>query len=160
MHKNSSDIVTIKGTADAYSQIKVFDGNTSLGTVATAADGSWTIKTASSVSNTVHTYTAQQIDSTGHVIGTSGNAILGSTGSNTLKGTTGNDIFVGGGQGDTFVFEANFGRDVIKDFNASGRRHDTIQFSTRYSIVLRAFFPMHPRSVRTLPFQPVTILSH
>ena len=33
MDKNWSDIVTIKGVADANSQIKLYDGNTSLGTV-------------------------------------------------------------------------------------------------------------------------------
>ena len=33
MDKNSSGIVTIKGVADANSQIKLYDGNTSLGTV-------------------------------------------------------------------------------------------------------------------------------
>ena len=129
MYKNWSDIVTIKGVADANSQIKLYDGNTSLGTVTTAADGTWSFKTSSAVSDTVHTYTAKQIDSTGQVVGTSGSAILGSTGSNTLKGTSGNDIFVGSGQGDTFVFAANFGRDVIKDFVASGSGQDTIQFS-------------------------------
>ena len=129
MYKNWSDIVTIKGVADANSQIKLSDGNTSLGTVNTAADGTWSFKTSSAVSDTVHTYTAQQIDSAGHVVATSGSAILGSTGSNTLNGTSGNDIFVGSGQGDTFVFAANFGRDVIKDFTASGSTHDTIQFS-------------------------------
>ena len=129
MSKNWSDIVTIKGVADANSQIKLYDGNTSLGTVTTAADGTWSFKTSSAVSDAVHTYTAQQIDSTGQVIATSGSAILGSTGSNTLKGTSGNDIFVGSGQGDTFVFAANFGRDVIKDFVSSGSGQDTIQFS-------------------------------
>ena len=77
----------------------------------------------------VHTYTAQQIDGNGQVVGTSGSAILGSTGSNTLKSTSGNDILVGGGQADTFVFAANFGRDVVKDFKASGTAQDTIQFS-------------------------------
>ena len=105
------------------------DGNTSLGTVTTAADGTWSFKTSSAVSDTVHTYTAKQIDSSGQVVGTSGSAILGSTGSNTLKGTSGDDIFVGGGQSDTFVFAANFGRDIIRDFNASGSAQDTIQFS-------------------------------
>jgi hypothetical protein len=129
MYKNSSDIVTIKGVADANGQIKLYDGNTSLGTVNTAADGTWAFTTSSAVSDTVHTYTAKQIDSTGQVVGTSGSAILGTTGSNTLKGTPGNDIFVGGDHGDTFVFAANFGRDVIKDFVAAGSAHDTIQFS-------------------------------
>ena len=129
MYKNWSDIVTIKGTADANSQIKLYDGNTSLGTVTTAADGSWSYKTSSAVSDSVHTYTAQQIDGNGQVIGTSGSAILGSTGNNTLKSTSGDDILVGGGQADTFAFAANFGRDVIKDFVASGSAQDTIQFS-------------------------------
>jgi len=106
MDKNWSDIVTIKGVADANSQIKLYDGKTSLGTVTTAVDGTWSFKTSSAVSDTVHTYTAKQIDSTGQVVGTSGSAILGSTGSNTLKGTSGNDIFVGDGGADTFVFAA------------------------------------------------------
>ena len=69
MDKNWSDIVTIKGVADANSQIKLYDGNASLGTVNTAADGTWSFKTSSAVSDTVHTYTAKQIDSTGQVVG-------------------------------------------------------------------------------------------
>ncbi|WP_245309477.1 Ig-like domain-containing protein [Bradyrhizobium retamae] len=129
MYKNWSDIVTIKGVADANSQIKLYDGNASLGTVNTAADGSWSFKTSSAVSDTVHTYTAKQIDSTGQVVGTSGNAILGSTGSNTLKGTSGDDLFAGNGGADTFVFAPNFGNDVVKDFGTYGRSHDVVQFS-------------------------------
>ncbi|MEH2507275.1 hypothetical protein V1290_006086 [Bradyrhizobium sp. AZCC 1578] len=129
MYKNWSDIVTIKGVADANSQIKLYDGNTSIGKVTAAADGTWSFQTSSAVSDTLHTYTAKQIDSAGQVVGTSGSAILGSTGSNTLKSTSGNDILVGGGQSDTFAFAANFGRDVIKDFTASGSAQDTIQFS-------------------------------
>jgi Ca2+-binding RTX toxin-like protein len=77
----------------------------------------------------VHTYTAQEIDSAGHVVASSGSAILGSTGNNTLKSTSGNDYFVGDGGADTFVFAANFGNDIIKDFGATGRSHDVIQFS-------------------------------
>ncbi len=129
LSKNWNDVVTVKGVADANSQIKLYDGNTSLGTVTTAADGTWSYKTSSGVSDSVHTYTAQQIDGNGQVVGTSGSAILGSTGSNTLKSTSGNDVLVGGGQADTFVFAANFGRDVIKDFVTSGSAQDTIQFS-------------------------------
>ncbi|WP_430649563.1 Ig-like domain-containing protein [Bradyrhizobium murdochi] len=129
MYKNWSDIVTIKGVADPNSQIKLYDGNTSIGKVTAAADGTWSFQTSSAVSDTLHTYTAKQIDSSGQIVGTSGSAILGSTGSNTLKSTSGNDILVGGGQADTFVFAVNFGRDVIKDFAASGSPQDTIQFS-------------------------------
>jgi len=129
MDKSWSGIVTIRGVADANSQIKLYDGNASLGTVNTAADGSWSFKTSSAISDTVHTYAAKQIDSTGQVVGTSGNAILGSTGNNTLKSTSGDDLFTGNGGTDTFVFAASFGKDVIKDFAATGRSHDVIQFS-------------------------------
>jgi Ca2+-binding RTX toxin-like protein len=129
MDKSWSGVVTIKGVADANSQVKLYDGNTSLGTVSTAVDGSWSFKTSSAISNTVHTYTAKQLDSAGQVVGTSGSAILGSTSNNELKGTSGNDLFTGNGGNDTFVFAANFGNDIIKDFGASSRSHDVIQFS-------------------------------
>jgi Bacterial Ig-like domain/Bacterial Ig domain/Right handed beta helix region len=118
---------TIKGTADAYSQVKLFDGNKYLGTVKADGDGDWTYKT-SSLSDQVHTFKAQAVDSSGHATN-SGAAILGSSRGNTLTGTTGDDIFIGKGHQDTFVFAANFGKDVIKDFDAYGRSHDTIQFS-------------------------------
>jgi Ca2+-binding RTX toxin-like protein len=77
----------------------------------------------------VHTYSAQELDHTGHVVASSGNAILGSSGSNTLSSTGANNLFVGNGHPDTFVFASNFGNDVIKDFGTQGRSHDVIQFS-------------------------------
>ncbi len=127
---SSQGLVTLKGTADALSQVKLFDGTTVVGTVKAAADGTWSYTSSSAVSNTVHTYKAQELDSSGHVVATSGNAILGSSGANTLTSTGGNNLFVGNGHPDTFVFAANFGKDVITDFNAgSGRGHDVIQFS-------------------------------
>ncbi len=96
-----------------------------------AADGTWSYTSSSAVSNKMHTYTAQELDSNGHVAATSGSAILGSSGANTLTSTSGNNLFVGNGHPDTFVFASNFGKDVIKDFNpnASSPGHDVIQFS-------------------------------
>jgi Bacterial Ig-like domain/Bacterial Ig domain len=129
MYESSRDIVTIKGTGDAFSQVKVFDGTKSVGTVTTGADGTWSYTSSSAVSNTVHTFTAQELDSSGHVVATSGNAILGSSGSNTLSGTGANNLFVGNGHPDTFVFASNFGNDAINDFRATGRSHDVVQFS-------------------------------
>jgi Bacterial Ig-like domain/Tryptophan-rich Synechocystis species C-terminal domain/Right handed beta helix region len=127
---SSQGLVTLKGTADALSQVKLFDGTTAVGTVKAAADGTWSYTSSSAVSDTTHTYKAQELDSSGHVVATSGNAILGSSGANTLTSTGGNNLFVGNGHPDTFVFAANFGKDVITDFNAgSGRGHDVIQFS-------------------------------
>ena len=132
LHDGWNDAATIKGTANAYTQIKLYDGTQSLGSVKADSDGSWTFNT-SALSDTVHTFSAQQIDSTGRVVATSLNkAILGSTGSDTLKSTTGDDFFVGNGGSDTFVFADNFGNDTIKDFEADyavGWRHDTIEFS-------------------------------
>ncbi len=103
----------------------------SVGTVKAAADGTWSYTSSSAVSNTTHTYTAQELDSSGHVAATSGSAILGSSGANTLTSTAGNNLFTGNGHPDTFVFAANFGKDVITDFNANSasRGHDVIQFS-------------------------------
>jgi hypothetical protein len=129
MYENSSHIVTIKGTADAYSQIKLYDGTKSVGMVHTGADGTWSFTPSSAISNTVHTFTAQELDSTSHVVATSGSAILGSSGSNTLTSTAGNNLFVGNGHPDTFVFASDFGKDVINDFRATGRGHDVVQFN-------------------------------
>ena len=124
--ENSNNIVTLKGVADANSQIKLYDGTSSQGTVTTAADGTWSFTTPSAVSNTVHTFTAQQVDDTGHVVASSGNAIFGSKGSDTLVSSAGDDLLVGNGNSDTFVFAANFGHDVIRDFSTA---NDTVQFS-------------------------------
>lgn len=120
---------TIKGIADPNSQIKLSDGTTPAGSVTAGSDGKWSFQT-SDLSGKSHTFTAEQVDTTGHVVGTSsGQAIVGSSHSNTLTGTTGNDVMVGKAGADTFVFASNFGQDVIKDFAAGGPAHDAVQFS-------------------------------
>jgi hypothetical protein len=129
LQTHSNDTATIKGTADANSQIKLYDGTSLLGSVNAGADGTWSFSTAQ-LSNAVHTFKAQEVDSTGHVVATSsGNAVLGSSGNSTLTSTTGNDVLVGQGHSDTFVFAPNFGNDTVKGFTAGGSGHDTIQFS-------------------------------
>jgi hypothetical protein len=127
--ENPSSIVTIKGTADAFSQVKMYDGKAYMGTTTAGADGTWSFTSSSAVSNTVHTFSAVEVDSAGHTTANSGSAILGSRGSNTLTSTSGNDILAGNGHPDTFVFAPNFGKDVIQDFHAGWRGSDTIQFS-------------------------------
>ena len=125
-----NDTATINGTADANSQIKLYDGTSLLGSVKAGADGTWSFTTAQLL-NAVHTFKAQEVDSAGHVVATSsGNAVLGSSwGHSTLTSTTGNDVLVGQGHSDTFVFAPNFGNDTVKGFIARRNGHDTIQFS-------------------------------
>jgi hypothetical protein len=122
---------TVTGTADADSHVNLYDGATEIGSVSTGANGGWTFTTGALSSATVHTLTAQEVNSAGAVVGvSSGEAIIGSAkGGNVLTSGSGDDILVGNGPHDTFVFAANFGHDVIKDFIATGAQHDTIQFS-------------------------------
>ncbi|MEH2475595.1 hypothetical protein V1281_003230 [Nitrobacteraceae bacterium AZCC 2161] len=128
LYQGWNDTVTFKGTADAYSQVKIYDGNNSgsLGSVKAGADGMWSFKTASAVSDTVHNFTAKVTDGG---VTTSSSAVFGTTGNDSLKSSSGNDLLSGHGGQDTFVFAPNFGKDVINDFQASGRSHDVVQFS-------------------------------
>jgi hypothetical protein len=129
VYQGSNNSVVIKGTADAYSQIKIFDGTKAIGSVKANADGDWSYGTGPVSSKYAHTFSAQELDKSGQVVSTSGSAIVGTRGADTLKGTSGNDTFIGNGHPDTFVFAPNFGNDTIKDFRASGPSHDVVQFS-------------------------------
>jgi hypothetical protein len=74
-----------------------------------------------------HTPTAQQVDTTGYVVGTSSvGGIIGMSRGYMLTGTTGNDFMVAKGGADSFAFASNFGRGVSNDFWPT---HDTVQFS-------------------------------
>jgi len=66
------------------------------------------------------------------------NRIVGGAGRQTLRGTEGDDIIVGGrgndiligGKGvDIFVFGTGDGRDVIRDFAATGKSHDILDLT-------------------------------
>jgi len=130
LSKNSWGSVTISGIADPNSAVKLYDGGKAIGSVTTGTDGTWTYTTKGGVSNAVHTYTAQELDSTGNVVAkSSAQASLGSPSGNKLVSTAGDDVFVGNGGSDTFSFAANFGNDVIRDFDAIGRKHDVVEFS-------------------------------
>lgn len=130
MYHTWNDTVTFKGTADPYSQISIYDNGKgdAIGVAKAGADGKWSLNTKSAVSDAVHNFTAEVTNKAGQTGTSSGSAILGTDGSDTLKSTSGNDLFHGHGGNDTFVFEPNFGADVINDFRASGRGHDVVQF--------------------------------
>lgn len=127
--QGSDNSVVIKGTAEAYNQIKIFDGIKEVGSTKANANGDWSYSTGAVSPHKVHILSAKEVNKSGHVVSTSENVIVGNGFANTLKGTPGDDIFIGGGSSDTFVFAPNFGNDTIKDFKASGPSHDVVQFS-------------------------------
>lgn len=129
--QNWNDTVTFKGTADPFSQITIYDNGSTkaLGSVKVGSDGTWSYKTSSAVSDTIHNFTATVTDQTGKTSAVPGSAVLGTNGNDVLNGTSGNDLFKGNGGQDTFVFTSNFGADVISNFTAYGRGHDVVQFS-------------------------------
>lgn len=129
LFQSSNNGVVIKGAADAYSQIQIFDGTKTIGTVEANADGDWYYASGWVSPASVHTFSASEVNDSGQVVASSGSAIVGSWSANTLKGTSADDILVGNGGTDTFVFEPNFGNDIIKDFRAYGGGHDVVQFS-------------------------------
>ena len=123
------DTVTFRGTAEPFSKISIFDNGQAIGAIKAGSDGSWSHTTTSPVSDTMHSYTAKAGDAAGNIGGSSGSAILGSNTSEVLTSTSGNDLLKGNGGHDTFAFAPNFGADVISDFRAGWRGHDTMQFS-------------------------------
>jgi hypothetical protein len=130
LQQSRSGVTKLKGMADPGAVVELLDGSTSLGSAVAGADGSWAFS-KSGLSKTVHSITAQEVDGSGQVVAkSSGAALLGSTRNDTLTGTTGNDVLLSNGGNDTFVFNENFGRDVIRDFDSIGRSHDVVQFGT------------------------------
>lgn len=127
--QGSNNWIVIKGAADAYSQVQIFDGSKAIGTVNANADGDWYYSAGSVSPASVHTFSAKEFDKSGQVVSHSGSAVVGSSGADILKGTSADDVFIGNGHPDTFVFAPNFGNDIIKDFRASGTAHDVVQFS-------------------------------
>jgi Ca2+-binding RTX toxin-like protein len=56
--------------------------------------------------------------------------IVGGRGADTLIGGAGNDSINGGQDSDTFVFAANFGKDVVQGFGDVAGNQDVLEFST------------------------------
>ena len=75
----------ITGTAEANSNVAIFDGVTQLGTVTASVSGSWSYTTTGSVTNSsTHTFTANASDAAGNT-----SAFLAAW----IEGTSGNDTF-------------------------------------------------------------------
>src|SRR6185503_8880578 len=66
----SANVITISGAAEANSTLKVYDGNTLLGTATANGTGAWSFTTGQ-LANGGHSLTATATDAAGNVSGTS-----------------------------------------------------------------------------------------
>ena len=135
---NSFSILT--GVSEANSKVSVYDGTKLIGTVSADGLGNWTLQ-ANINGSAVHNFTEKSTDLAGNT-GSSAGVTLYSLGTNkTLAGGTGNDYLIagpkdtltGGAGNDTFVFNANFGKDVVKDFDVN---HDILALSHTFLAVI------------------------
>ncbi len=125
---NSNGTVTLSGTSEANSSVSVYDGTTDLGTVTTAANGTWSFTTGK-LSTAVHTFTLTAVDVAGNVGSGSNVAIYGPASHETINVGPANDLVTVLGGSDTFAFGTSLGNDVITGFQATGSSHDILQFS-------------------------------
>jgi hypothetical protein len=132
--KNTNNsLSTLTGVSEANSKVSVYDGAKLIGSVTADGSGNWTLQTNINDS-TVHNFAEKSTDLAGNT-GSSAGITLYSAGINkSLAGGTGNDYLIagpkdtltGGAGNDTFVFNANFGKDVVKDFDVN---HDILALS-------------------------------
>jgi Ca2+-binding RTX toxin-like protein len=126
---------TLTGTAEPNSLINIYDGATPLGSTTPDGTGQWSFTTGVLSSSVAHNFNSTARDLAGNV-GSSGSAIYGTKAADVLTSTSENDILTGAAGGDTFVFNAGFGEDVITDFLARGKNHDILEFD--YSVFASA----------------------
>ncbi|WP_406857095.1 hypothetical protein ABEG18_05520 [Alsobacter sp. KACC 23698] len=62
--------------------------------------------------------------------GAGNDTITGGGGKDQIIGGAGDDKLWGGAAADTFTFKAQFGHDVVEDFDFSGRNHDVLNFDS------------------------------
>jgi Ca2+-binding RTX toxin-like protein len=105
----SDHTLTLTGTAEASSTVKLFDGAMLLGTATTSGSGAWNYATGT-LSNATHSFTATATDAAGNTSAVSAalnvtvvdaNTITGDNNDNTLTGTSGDDTMLGLGGNDT-----------------------------------------------------------
>jgi hypothetical protein len=121
--------LTFAGTADPGSSVAIFDNGRPVTKVVADSTGNWSSTTGVSPSSSIQTFTAHSTDKAGNDVVASCDAMIGTRGGDTITSTVNADLMRGGRGADVFVFNSAFGKDVITDFNAGGRSHDTLKFS-------------------------------
>jgi Bacterial Ig domain len=121
---STTNITVLSGTSEANSSVSVYDGTKLIGTVTSAANGAWSLQT-NVTGNTIHSFTEQSTDVAGNAGPSAGVTLYSPAANKTLQGGPGNDVLIGGpndtlsggGGSNTFVYNPNFGKDTIKDFD-------------------------------------------
>jgi Ca2+-binding RTX toxin-like protein len=127
------NFTVLSGTSEPNSSVLVYDGGKLIGTATASADGSWSLQ-ANVGGNTIHSYTETSTDLAGNTGSSAGVTLYTPAANKTLQGGVGNDVLnggpndtlIGGLGSDTFVFNPNFGKATIKDFDVT---QDVIAFS-------------------------------
>jgi hypothetical protein len=133
IHNSTTGLTVLSGTSEANSSISVYDGTKLIGTVTADANGVWNLK-ANVTGNNIHSYTEKSTDLAGNTVQSAGVTLYTPSANKTLQGGAGDDVLIGGpndtlsgkGGANTFVFNPDFGKDTITDFNPS---HDVIAFA-------------------------------
>jgi hypothetical protein len=112
----------LSGTAEAGTQVAIYDNRVLVGTATAGADGHWALARTLTDSWT-HSYTVSSTDAAGNIASSDGAAVIREA-AGWVNGTWGDDLLVArpgatltGGYGDDrFVFDADSGRATIADF--------------------------------------------
>jgi hypothetical protein len=129
--KNAS-LTTLSGMSEGNSTVFVFDGTNSLGTVTADNIGNWSLQ--ANITGSTHQFTETATDVAGNTGPSAGVTVFSQSAGKTLVGGSGNDFLIagsndtltGGAGSDTFVFNANFGKNVVSDFDVT---QDNLAFS-------------------------------
>jgi hypothetical protein len=78
VYNASSKLVTLTGAADPGATVKIYDNNSSLGSVTANSSGVWSL--SARVGAGVHSYTEQASDSAGNTTASAGVALFNTTG--------------------------------------------------------------------------------
>jgi probable HAF family extracellular repeat protein len=88
-----SNLTLLNGTAEAGSNVSVYDGTKLIATVPTASDGTWILQ-ANLTGKAIHSFTETSVDSSGIKVSSAGVTLYASAPNQSLQGGTGNDVLI------------------------------------------------------------------
>ena len=132
----NSSTLTLAGSAEANSTVKIYDGATLLGSATTNGAGAWSYATAS-LGNGAHNFTATATDAAGNVSTASGPTVVtidthvpavaetlfNDTGSSSIDKLTSNPTLTGSGDANAVVHFTVDGTPVATTATANSARH-------------------------------------